>query len=215
MAERVVRFDAVSFSYSEAKTLDVVSFCLYRGECVALVGPNGSGKTTTLKLLLGLEHPGAGSIELLGSKGAVKRDSLGYVPQYMVFDRNFPITVQDVVKMGLLKPASRTVSSQDKAAVEHALAQVNLVDLSHRTYSTLSGGQRRRVLLARALVSAPAVLVLDEPTANMDSDSEQRLYNILQGLKGTATILIVTHDTGFVAGLADRVLSLNKGCLHE
>jgi zinc transport system ATP-binding protein len=204
-----LRFDSVSFSYGELKVLDKASFHIHQGEFIALVGPNGSGKTTVLKLLLGLERPQAGAVQVFGTGG---REGLGYVPQQAPFDRAFPIRVREVVKMGRLRPYSRRFSAGDQAAVEDAMEQAEVADLAERPYAKLSGGQRRRVLVARALAAKPVILILDEPAANMDSESEDRLFNTLGKLKGHTTILIVTHDPDFVSVLTDRVLCLgNRG----
>jgi zinc transport system ATP-binding protein len=206
----LVRFDSVSFSYGTVNILDKVTFSVYRGECVATVGPNGSGKTTALKLLLGLEKPDSGRIELFCTKNRI-----GYVPQNLIFNRSLPITVYDVVKMGRLKPLSRTFNSSDREAVYAALEQVKLGTLASKPYNTLSGGQKRRILLARALAALPDLLVLDEPTANMDSESEQGLFETFLRLKGRTTLFVVSHDTGFVSQLTDRILHIERGYCYE
>ncbi|MDR1566291.1 MAG: metal ABC transporter ATP-binding protein, partial [Treponema sp.] len=186
-----LRFDKVSFSYNGNRVLEEASFHIHQGEFVALVGPNGSGKTTVLKLLLGLEIPQKGSVEIFGkqvpSRGS---EGIGYVPQQPQLDRAFPVTVAEVVRMGRFRGLSRKYGPADKAAVEEAMAQAEITDLASRPYSDLSGGQRRRVLAARALASKPGILILDEPTANMDTESEERLYKTLGKLKGGTTILI-------------------------
>ena len=218
-----LRFDNVSFSYNDVKVFEKTSFHIHQGEFVALTGPNGSGKTTALKLLLGLETPNAGSIELFGESSLRQRERVGYVPQQTHSDRAFPITVREVVKMGCLSPLSRFHGRQDDAAATEALEQAEIADLALRPYSSLSGGQKRRVLVARALASLskgnagqgfpakrPGLLVLDEPTANMDEESENRLFATLGRLKGNTTILIVTHDRDFVSSLVDRVLCMDK-----
>jgi zinc transport system ATP-binding protein len=201
-----IRFEGVSFSYGPVKVLEKANFHIHQGEFIALVGPNGSGKTTILKLLLGLEKPETGTIELFGSPVSRSRDRVGYVPQQAPQDRAFPISVRDVVRMGRLRPLLGYAG--DGAAVEEALAQTDIRDLAARSFAALSGGQRRRVLVARALASRPDILVLDEPTANMDSESGERLFETLGRLKGKTTILIVTHDMDFVSPLTDRVLCL-------
>jgi zinc transport system ATP-binding protein len=224
--EIAVKFDSVFFSYGNVPVLENASFHIHRGEFVALVGPNGSGKTTILKLLLGLEQPASGRIEVFGhdDKPAVRRGAerktgglawqgrLGYVPQQPPADQAFPITVRDVVRMGLLRRFGRYAAGE-KAAADAALEQAGIGELSARPYRALSGGQRRRVLVARALAAGPEIFVLDEPTANMDSESEMQLFETLGKLKGNTTILIVTHDTDFVSVLTDRVLCLgiNEG----
>ncbi|AEF82855.1 metal ABC transporter ATP-binding protein [Leadbettera azotonutricia] len=206
-----LRFEKVAFSYDGAKVLEDASFHIHQGEFVALVGPNGTGKTTALKLLLGLEQPQGGSIEIFGEKVSHKSlERVGYVPQQHQLDRAFPITVSEVVKMGRIRSLSRKFSAEDKAAVAEALEQVEIQDLASRPYSALSGGQRRRVLVARALAAQPNILILDEPTANMDEESSGRLFKTLGKLKGNTTILIVTHDSDFVSSLIDRVLCMEE-----
>ncbi|GHV32631.1 ABC transporter ATP-binding protein [Spirochaetia bacterium] len=198
-----LRFDRVSFSYGNFKVLENAGFHIHQGEFIALVGPNGSGKTTVLKLILGLEQPQSGTIE-------GERNRMGYVPQQSVYDPAFPISVREAVKMGRLSGLSRRFTALDKAAVDEALEQAEITGLANRPYGALSGGQRRRVLVARALAVQPEILILDEPTANMDRESEERLFATLGKLKGNTTILIVTHDTGFVSALTDRVLCMGS-----
>ncbi|GHT78734.1 cation ABC transporter ATP-binding protein [Spirochaetia bacterium] len=212
-----ILFDSVSFSYGNVPVLQNAGFEVRRGEFAALIGPNGSGKTTVLKLLLALERPHSGFIEMLGTRtaantapGPLNRNGIGYVPQQAPFDRGFPIPVREVVKMGRLHPWSRSFNAEDRAAVEEALEQAEITGLSDRPYTKLSGGQRRRVLVARALASRPELLILDEPTANMDAESGERLSGTLGKLKGRATILIVTHDLDFVTGLAGQILRMGN-----
>ncbi|MDR0878379.1 MAG: ABC transporter ATP-binding protein [Treponema sp.] len=216
-----LRFDSVSFSYGAVKVLENASFHIHQGEFVALVGPNGSGKTTVLKLLLGLEQPGSGKIELFGSSAQKGRDRIGYVPQQAPADQAFPISVREVVRMGRLRPG-RWYTAADKAAADDAMQQAGIADLAGRSYRALSGGQRRRVLVARALAAQPEILILDEPTANMDAESAARLFETLGKLKAASgsnktTILIVTHDTDFVSSLTDRVLCMgaNEDSCYE
>jgi len=198
-----IKFDSVSFSYSDTKVLEDASFHIHSGEFVAMVGPNGSGKTTVLKLLFGLEKPDKGTVDICASTA--------YVSQHMPADNLFPITVRDVVRMGLLHPQKRYSRAAVFAAVEEALEKTGLGGLEAKPYRSLSGGQKRRTLVARALAAKPKLLVLDEPTANMDAKSESRLYDTLGAYKGTTTILIVTHDTEYVTSLTDRVLCLGVG----
>jgi len=214
MSDIAVKFDSVSFSYGDIHVLDNASFHIRKGEFTAMVGPNGSGKTTALKLLFGLETPSAGKIELFGNEGRNNqtRVNMSYVSQIMPADNLFPITVQDVVRMGLLHPYKRYSGKKDeKEAVTQALHNTGILDLGSRLYRTLSGGQKRRTLVARALAANPDLLVLDEPTANMDTDSELLLYKTLGDFKGKITIIVVTHDMQFVTSLTDRVLSLGEG----
>jgi len=206
-----VKFDSVSFSYPDAQVLENASFHIHRGEFTAMVGPNGSGKTTVLKLLFGLEKPSSGNIEIFGSAAQkLKKTNLAYVSQHIPSDNLFPISVRDIVRMGKLHPSKR-YNAHNSAVIEEALNKTGIAEIAERPYRSLSGGQKRRVLVARALGANPDLLVLDEPTANMDSESEMRLYDTLGKYKGETTILVVTHDTEFVSSLTDRVLCLGDG----
>ena len=210
VSEIAVRFESVSFGYGDEPVLENASFHIHRGEFAALAGPNGSGKTTVLKLMLGLEKPGSGRITLFGieqGQNSTWRGKLGYVPQSPPSDMAFPASVRDVVRMGLLHP-SRRYGKKNRPAVDRALEQAGIADLAEKPWRALSGGQRRRVLVARALAAQPEILVLDEPTANMDVESETRFFEVLGKLKGNATILIVTHEMNFVSALTDRVFCL-------
>lgn len=200
-----LRFDAVYFSYSGLAVLEAASFHIHEGEFAALVGPNGAGKTTVLKLLLGLARPSSGTVSIFGTPPEEARALVGYVPQVATFDPAFPITVGEVVRMGRLRGSRRRYDPDDAPATRRALEAAEVADLADRHYSALSGGQRRRVLVARALAAEPRLLLLDEPTANMDAESEARLFATLGELKGRTTILIVTHDTLFVSALTDSV----------
>ncbi len=205
-----VRFQDVSFSYGTHPVLTGVNFHIHHGDFIALVGPNGSGKTTILKLLLNLEKPGTGRITLFEGIPAANRDSIGYVPQHADYDSAFPITVHEVVRMGRLKPLSRSFTAEDMKAVQNAMKISGVSELAGRPYSALSGGERRRVMVARALASSPLLLILDEPYTNMDTESEARLYKTLESLKVNTTVIIVTHDPAFVSALTDRVLCVGE-----
>lgn len=204
-----VRFDDVHFSYGSIGVLEGASFHIHEGEFAALLGPNGSGKTTVLKLLLGLLKPDTGQVLVFGEEAAASR-AVGYVPQAVVYDPAFPVSVAEVVLMGRLRGSFGRYGQEDRSAAARAMEEADVSDLAARPYTALSGGQRRRVLVARALAAEPRLLVLDEPTSNMDSESEALLFRSLGALKGRATILIVTHDTGFVSALTDSVLCMGE-----
>ncbi len=215
--EVLLRFEEVSFSYGESTVLHDASFHIHRGEFAVLVGANGAGKTTILRLVLGLNRPSSGTVEVMGRRPEEARSSIGYLPQHASYDPAFPISVEQVVEMGLLRGMgrpSRAERAGRKASVGRALELADLADLGKRPYAALSGGQRRRVLLARALSADPEFLLLDEPAANLDADSEERLYAALARLKGSATILIVTHDTNYVSELTDVVLCVGSPGSH-
>ncbi len=204
----------LAFRFKDIEVFDDVSFHVHRGEFVALTGKNGAGKSTLLKLIVGLLEPSRGKVLVFGAPPRGRIESIGYVPQHAGFDPAFPIQVEEVVGMGRLSGLSPIAKHQKKEEIEWALRQAEVHDLRARPFSALSGGQRRRVLVARALVGHPKLLVLDEPTANMDMDSEKKFYQTLARIKGTTTVLIATHDSDFVSALADTVLCVGQNVDH-
>lgn len=215
MTERVVlEVRDLSFGYTDVPVLEGVSFGVREGEFVTIVGPNGGGKTTLLRLLLGLLRPWGGTISVYGKPPEEQRRLMAYVPQHGVFDRQFPLTVEEMVLQGRIKPWG-WYTREDKKRVDEVLEKVGLLDLKKESFSHLSGGQLQRALIARAMVSEALLLFLDEPSASIDSESEKQLFDLLQALKGEKTILLVTHDTGFVHTITDRVLCIHRGlCEH-
>ncbi|MBA3720856.1 MAG: metal ABC transporter ATP-binding protein [Parachlamydiaceae bacterium] len=194
----IIEAEDLFFSYQNTSVLSNVSFKVFPGEFIGLIGPNGGGKTTLLKLILGFLKPTKGKLRIFDKSPNIHLDSqcLSYVPQSVRFDRQFPISVLEVVLSGLLNklPWYGRFSPKEKHSAFDALEQVGLVNFADRAFGTLSGGQAQRVLIARALVSNPQVLLLDEPTASVDSKAEADIYAILKQLKGKMTILMVTHD---------------------
>jgi zinc transport system ATP-binding protein len=210
--EAVVRFENVTFSYNSAPALENVSFTIQPLDFVSAVGPNGGGKTTLLKLMLGLVRPQKGTVRVFGKSPEAARRRIGYVSQQFEFDAMFPIRVIDVVLMGRLTGSllgSRYRQADRKAAVK-ALHEVDLSDLRDRHISELSGGQRQRVLIARALATEPELLLLDEPTAHVDVAAQDELFNFLHQLNQRLTVLIVTHDVAYVSSYVKSVLCVNR-----
>jgi zinc transport system ATP-binding protein len=209
---QVINVQNVFFSYREESVLENVSFNIERGEYIAVFGPNGGGKTTLLKLLLGFLEPKKGKIALFGQSPFLARSSLAYVPQAMRFDKQFPISVLEVVLQGRLRelPWWGRFGHQDEEEARSALHLVGLCDLVNRPFGTLSGGQAQRVLIARALISHPKILFLDEPTANIDAQGEGEIYRLLAKLKGDMTIVMVTHDLQGAINQVDRVFLVQK-----
>ncbi len=206
-----IRFRDVSFSYGAIPILEDVNFTIDDRELLSMVGPNGGGKTTLLKLILGLLKPDRGEIEIYGEKPEKMRRHIGYMPQYMHFDPQFPVSVQDIVLMGRLgnRPGGR-YNREDRAEARRILDELDLSDISDRLFAALSGGQRQRVLLARSLACNPRMLLLDEPTANVDAWAEARFQDMVNLLNKRLTILIVSHDLGFVTSLVKKVLCVNR-----
>lgn len=207
--EPVVELEHVMFSYGSQPVIEDASFTIYPGDFVSMIGPNGAGKTTLARIILGLLSPTRGRISLCGGTSRQQCTRVGYVPQHGNFDPEFPITAGEVVLMGRVPRGLGFYSRQDRRDAAQTLGQVGLPGFEKRPFSDLSGGQRQRVLIARALVSNPELLILDEPTANIDSAAGQRLRDILARLKGAMTVMLITHDLGFVSELVDKVLCVN------
>jgi zinc transport system ATP-binding protein len=211
-AEQAVTMRDVTFSYGGAPVLEDVSFTIGPREAVSLIGPNGGGKTTLVKLMLGMLSPRRGEVRLFGRPPWQSRRRVGYMPQQMRFDPCFPVCVADVVLMGRLGRGGLTgwPRHADHAAARDALALVGLRGFWRQPFSSLSGGQRQRVLIARALACQGDLLVLDEPTANVDSSVEVQLLELLRQLNQRMAIILVSHDLGFVSELVERVVCVNR-----
>lgn len=207
----ILHFDDVCFSYGQEEILHSITFTVHKGSFIGVVGPNGGGKTTLLRLALGLEKPQHGTIQLLGENPDVTRKNVGYVMQYLQYDDKFPLTVLDLVLLGLAgKRMIGFFSSRDKEAAKNTLKLVGLVGFENRSVAKLSGGQRQRALIAQALIADPPVLVLDEPTANIDSTGEEEINRLLRNLAGTRTIIMVSHNINTVLDCASHVLCVNR-----
>lgn len=207
-----IEFRDVSFRYNRAPVLDDVNLQVTPGEFLAVVGPNGAGKTTLLKLMLGLLSPSAGTVEVLQQDPVESRQQIGYVPQFAGFNRDFPINVTQVVLTGRLGNGFGLgrYRREDRDAAQRALVQVNIEALKSRSIASLSGGQLQRVLIARALACEPEILLLDEPTANVDFRAEEALFDQLKSLTPEKTVLVVSHDIGFISRYVSRVACVNR-----
>jgi zinc transport system ATP-binding protein len=211
----------VSFAYGGERVLDGVTLTVGRGEFVALVGPNGSGKSTLVRILLGLLEPLAGRVELFGAppRGAAPRSRVGYVPQRAGFGGDLPATVREVVAGGRLVRRGwyRRLRAADWHAVDAAIDAVALGALARRPVRELSGGQQQRVLIAKALAGEPDLLVLDEPIAGVDAESQRLFRDALVHVvaeRGGA-VLLVSHELGAVADDLDRVVVLNRRVVFD
>jgi zinc transport system ATP-binding protein len=212
MSRPVVDLQDVTFSYGGPPAVENVSLSVEPGEFLAVVGPNAGGKSTLLKLILGLLRPQVGHIRVLGRRPRDAVRWVGYVPQYPTFARDFPITVEQVVQLGRIHSAVPVWGSRsrDRDSVRGALLEVEAQDIARRQIGTLSGGQLQRVLLARTLVSEPRLLILDEPTANIDQRLESDIFDLLRELNRRMTIIVVSHDVAFISSYVARVACLNR-----
>lgn len=207
-----VRMKGLSAGYDGETVISDIDLDIERGEFFGIIGPNGGGKSTLLKVILGLLSPTKGSIKVFDQPPEKGRKHIGYVPQYSTFDRDFPITVNNVVLMGRrrAKGIKPWYSSEDKEAAREALEQVGLYDLRKRHISSLSGGQKQRVFIARALAADPKMLLLDEPTASVDAKAEESIYGLLKELNREKTIVLVTHDIGIISSHVTTIACMNR-----
>ena len=199
------------FSYGKENILENVNLNVEKGGFDCVVGPNGGGKTTLLKLILGTLKPDRGEIKVFGENPQKACRRIGYMPQYAYLDLQFPVSVMDIVLMGRLgRNFGGRYTKRDRQAALEALDELKMSGLSERHFSRLSGGQRQRVLIARALCGDPDLLLLDEPTANIDPEVQETFFKILQDLNARMTILVVSHDIGFVSRKVKSVICVNR-----
>ncbi len=212
----IIELEDVSFAYDIGPpALEHITLRVEEGEFLGLVGPNGGGKSTLLKLVLGLLRPASGTVRVAGGAPREARRAIGYVPQYVRFAREFPISVEATVRMGRL---GRTrlmggYRAADRQAAQQAMTETDVLDLRQRPLGTLSGGQLQRVLVARALAGDPRILILDEPTANIDMRAEAEIFDLFKLLNQRMTIVVVSHDIGFISRYVTRVACLNRTLL--
>lgn len=213
----VVSVRNVDFRYNSDNVLSDISFEVSRGDYLGIVGPNGSGKTTLLKLILGYYKPTRGEIEVFGKKpeNLKERDLIGYVPQITAGKIvSFPATAKEVVLMGLVsqKKFPKAIRREDEKKAEEILEMMNMVNLKERMVGELSGGERQKILLCRALIHDPELLILDEPVTALDPESRQEFYLLLERInrEKEVTIMMVTHDTGEIGNYATKLLYLDR-----
>jgi len=211
MAE-VVSIEKLDFAYNGRVVLSDVNLKIKEREFISVLGPNGGGKSTLLKLILGLLRPQRGSVKVFGLSPDKARPRIGYLPQHAHHDPRFPTTCLEVVLMGRLgkRMSLGPFKKDDKQKSQEALSSVGLLDLAGRSFSDISGGQRQRVLIARALAAEPELLLLDEPTAHIDVAAVNEFYELMERLNEKLTIAIVSHDIGFVSSRIKSVVCVNR-----
>ena len=208
----VIKICDLDFSYGGPTILENIQLDIEAKEFVGMVGPNGSGKTTLLKIILGLLKPDKGSVKVLGIPPHLSVKEIGYMPQFTPFSRSFPITVEETVLMGRLGKTSKIglFSKSDKELAAESMEAVEVINLRKRPIGSLSGGQLQRVLIARALTCNPEIMILDEPTANVDMKVEKDIFDLLKKLNEKITIIVVTHDIGFISQYITKVACINR-----
>jgi len=193
--------------------LEGINLRVFKGDFFAIIGPNGGGKTTLLKAILGIITPERGTVRILGGLPHEKRHLLGYVPQLRTFDFDYPISVRGMVLSGLLGRKTgifKTYNVEDNVLADKALATMGIAHLADRAIRNLSGGEQQRAVIARALVGNPEILLLDEPTVFVDAPTETQFYDILENLARSMTIVLVTHDIGVIVSHVTKVACLNR-----
>ena len=212
MTQTIIETQNLNFSYNRQLVLKGVNLSIHSGDFTAMIGPNGGGKTTLLKLMLGLLNADSGSIKIFDNPPKNVSHRIGYVPQDIHINQNFPISSSDVVLMGKIKPGrgwSRH-SKEDRMDVLRALEQVGMEKYGEQRIGELSGGQKQRVFIARALVTNPDILLLDEPTASIDNKGQNELYALLKELNYKITIIVVSHDLMVISRYVKSVACVNQ-----
>ncbi len=212
MEPYAIEFENVWFSYEKTTILQDVNLFLEQGEFLGIIGPNGGGKTTLLKLMLGILKPDKGRIRILGQAPHDASHRVGYVPQGTDFNRSFPVSVSDVALMGRMTASrlGRRYAKEDREKVRDVLEKVGMWDHRNRPIGRLSGGQRQRVFIARALATDPEILFLDEPTASVDHEFQTDLYDFLKALNEDVTIVVISHDIGIISSHMKSIACVNK-----
>jgi zinc transport system ATP-binding protein len=216
-SKELVKLENIWVHYDGMPILAEINLSVKREDFLGIIGPNGGGKTTLLKVILGLVKPSRGEVTVLGGAPEQNRKFIGYVAQHSMFDRDFPINVWDVVlmgrygKVGLLK----RFNDEDKKIALKALETVEMLDFKDRQIGRLSGGQQQRVFIARALVAEPKLLLLDEPTAGIDMPMQAEFYELLARLKQRMAIVLVSHDISAVSIYVDKIACLNRRLFYH
>ncbi|WP_298749822.1 ABC transporter ATP-binding protein [uncultured Arcobacter sp.] len=208
----ILEIEKLTFAYDKQIILEDISLTIQENDFLAIIGPNGGGKSTLLKTILGINKVKKGKIKLLGSKVEKNISAIGYVPQNTNVNINFPIKVIEVVMMGHVGHKRPLIGykKEEIACAMGALEQVGMQDFANVKIGTLSGGQRQRVMIARALCAHPKILLLDEPTASIDVDGQKQIYDLLKLLNKSITIVVVSHDISVILGYATKVAHINK-----
>jgi len=208
----IIEIKNLSFAYNRQKILEDINLNIEERDFLAIIGPNGGGKSTLLKLILGINSIQEGSIKAFGENPTKNLSKIGYVPQNTNVNTEFPIKVIEVVMMGHIgtKRPLFGYAKEEIMCAMGALGQVGMEEFAQKKIGDLSGGQRQRVMIARALCAHPRIIILDEPTSSIDVDGQKQLYELLQILNQSITIIVVSHDISVILEFANRVVHINK-----
>ena len=210
--ENDIEIKNLSFSYGGVDVLENINFNYTKKDFLSIIGPNGGGKSTLLKIMIGLLEPKIGTISLFGQSPKDVSRRISYVPQDTLVNKDFPIKVMDVVLMGRLSKSTAfsTYSKEDRRIALRMLEKVGMKDFENHKINALSGGQRQRVFIARALCSEAEILFLDEPTASIDTAGQIDVFKLLKELNKTVGIVIISHDINVALNYATKVVHVNK-----
>lgn len=217
MSSEAIALNHVWAGYNSEPILEDINLVVKELDFIGLIGPNGGGKSTLVKVLLGLIKPMKGSVKIMGRAVNLGRKYIGYVPQSCEFDRQFPVRVHEVVRMGRLgkRRLLQPYNKKDNEIVNKVLEQVGMLELGSYPIGELSGGQRQRVYIARALAAEPQILLLDEPTASVDPKQKNSIYELLGKLNQSVTILMISHDLGAISTYVKTVGCLNRRLFYH
>lgn len=214
----MIHLENVSVCYKNTPAIEQVNLAVERGDFLGIMGPNGGGKTTLVRAVLGLVPLSGGSITICGKDHLKSRERVGYVPQFSFVDRTFPVTAQEAVLTGLLKGGLHPFfrySKEQKEEAMNCMERVGIAHLAGRNLSGLSGGEFQRLLIARALAVHPEILILDEPTASVDPAYRQEIYALLGKLNKTVTIILITHDMNAISREVKTIACLNRTLVYH
>lgn len=215
MNEEIVSLKNIGVRFGDIPILEDINLSIMQNDFLAIIGPNGGGKTTLLKVILGLIKPNKGEVKVFGKNPKEGRKLIGYLPQYTFFDLNFPMSVFDVVLMGRYWRIFRNYSKEDKKAAFNALKTVDMLEFKDRQIGKLSGGQLQRVFVARAIARQPKLLLLDEPMTSIDPEMQKSFYELLLNLKKKMAIVLVTHDISVVSAYVEKIACLNHRLFYH
>lgn len=210
MNSKAIELKNVNIKFNLNPVLKDINLTIEENDFMAIIGPNGGGKSTLLKIILGILKPNSGEVLIFGKKPEDARQLMGYLPQKVSFDHDFPIDVFHTVLSGRYRGLFKGHTKDDEIAVIKALKDMNMFDLKDRQISRLSGGQMQRVFIARAIVREPKILLMDEPMASIDPEMQNSFYSLLSRLKNKMTIILVSHDVGTVSTQVDKIACLNS-----